>query len=190
MKVFMAKLSFYFCVSLMVVSCQGKLENEKIFVAHDYVKSSLQYRKPGPAIELNNSQVNLAVSGVSYAIDLSIFSGYDHGQMTVSISSSEGLYIVGGDLITTTPLTRGKIDIPYTVTAAKEGRYYLYTNVKVEQDGKEYLRALTMIVQVGSFVPQKLLAQPEFSLEEKQSKQSDIQQERMIVLPVDEEVIQ
>lgn len=138
---------FVVCIALCVSAC-GQ-EGATVRTANDYVKSVVEYKKPGADISLNDQQVNLQVSGVQYAINIDLNSGYDSGQLTLSVVASDGLYIVGGDVAPVVALGSGIISLPYTVIAAEDGRYYLYLNASVEKNGVVSGRALTLIVQVG-----------------------------------------
>ncbi|TBR38141.1 hypothetical protein CBF23_012915 [Marinomonas agarivorans] len=175
-------------VVLVLCGCQQKVDLAKVVVADDYIKSSLSYRKQGALVALNNDQVNLEAAGVQYAIDLSMLSGYDSGKMTVSITPSKGLYILDGNQHTTRPLVKGKIKLPYIVSASQEGRYYLYANVSIEHGGKNTARALTLIVQVGETATRK--TQLAIDESEVNRKQDGSVNETIILLPATEEIIQ
>ncbi len=125
------------------------IDTSEVRTATDYRKQPFSYQKPGAVINLENAQVNLEVSGAQYAIDPGLISGYNSGDLELSVSASDGLYIVGGDTNPTMALTKGKMSCPYTVAAAKPGRYYLYINAKATINGAVRTRALTFIVQVG-----------------------------------------
>jgi hypothetical protein len=134
-------------LSVLLQACdQGQA---RVYVANDYVKAVEIHRKPGAKVSLDNRQVNLAVSGAQYAINVDINSAYDSGQMTLVVTGSEGLFIVGGDVNPTMALSKGVMTLPYTVIASEDGRYYLHLNATVEKNGVIAVRALTLIVQVG-----------------------------------------
>jgi len=133
-----------------LVGCQGTTNSTVVKVANQYVKSQPTYQKPGAAISLVNSKVNIADVNVSYAIDLTINSGYNSGDLELSVFTSDGLELVDGETEVAQTLSRGEIVFPYTVSAAEEGRYYLYANAKVTDSlGTKSFRALTLIVEVG-----------------------------------------
>jgi len=142
------------CLSIFtlinVTACQGSLSGDEVVIADNYVKYKRQYQKQGAALHLVNSQVNIVTAGVQYAIDLDIKSRYNSGNITLSVSASEGLYIVDGNINTERSLSKGSMSFPYVIIASEAGRYYIRAKAKVEEDnGKESFRALTMIVQVG-----------------------------------------
>jgi len=130
-----------------LVACKGG--GQSVRMAQDYVKQPAVYQKPGAALMLQNSQVNLEVAGAQYAVDVGIVSGYSSGDMVLSVSASNGLHIVSGDTQSTVSLTAGNINQSYTLIAEEAGRYYLYLNAIVTKDGRTLARALTFIVQVG-----------------------------------------
>jgi len=136
-------------VAVSIVGCKGSTNINDIVVANSYVKNKSFYQKQGAAVSLVNSQVNIATSGVQYAIDLTIDSQYSSGNMQVNVSASDGLYIMDGSTEITQTLTKGNITLPYVVTASEEGRYYIYANIQTESNGVKSFRALTLIVQVG-----------------------------------------
>jgi glucokinase len=92
-------------------------------VADDYIKQKPRYLKPSADIVLINSQVNLAVAAVQYAVDIKVDSGYVGGDMALSVSASDGLYIVGGDIAATKTLIKGVVNNVYQVMATETGRY-------------------------------------------------------------------
>lgn len=132
-------------LSVVMLGACGK----EVRVASQYVPQEQRYAKPGADIALENSQVTLEVSGAQYSVDIGLLSGYSGGDLSLSVKTSDGLYIVGGDVNPTMTLTKGKINCPYTIIAAETGRYYIYLNAKVEEGGKVFTRSLTFIVQVG-----------------------------------------
>lgn len=105
--------------------------------------------KSGAKVDLVNAQVDLEVSGVQYAVNIDLQSGYENGELKLSIFTSEGLYIVGGEVSPVVTLSKGVISLPLTLIAAETGRYYVYLNGTVEKAGQVYPRSLTFIVQVG-----------------------------------------
>jgi len=117
-------------VLLSLLGCQGPIHPIKVD-ASDYVKNKPHYQDPGAAFSLVNSQVNLSDSGVEYAIDLEIYSGYQSGELTLSVSTSKGLELVDGETVI-------------------EQAYYLYANAEVkDSNGRMSFRSLTLIIQVG-----------------------------------------
>ena len=140
-------------LSILFVSilgaCMDSLGQQKKQVANDYVQSPSAYSKPGAVLTLVNSQVNLQVAGVDYAVNIDINSDYADGSMTLSVSASDGLSITDGELNPTISLKRGVIHLPYQLMAQQPGRYYLYINATVDSGGKKAARAMTFIVQVG-----------------------------------------
>ncbi|MGH1487482.1 MAG: hypothetical protein ACRBCI_14805 [Cellvibrionaceae bacterium] len=134
-------------VVLLLAGCEQRTE---VLKATHYSKHAPAYAKPGANIALENRQVNLEFSGLQYAIDIDLLSGYDSGELTLSVKASEGLYILEGDLNPTMTLTKGIINLSsYNIMASKLGRYYIYVNAKVEKDNNISARALTFIVQIG-----------------------------------------
>lgn len=136
-------------VAVSIAGCKGSATLNDVVVANDYVKNVSPYQKQGSAVSLVSSQVNIAASGVQYAIDLTIDSQYSSGDMQVNITTSEGLYIINGSTDVAQSLIKGNITLPFVVTASEEGRYYIYANVQTESNGVKSFRALTLIVQVG-----------------------------------------
>lgn len=133
-----------------LVGCQGATNSAVVKVANQYVKSQPTYQKPGAAVSLVNSKVNISDVNTSYAINLTINSGYNSGDLELSVFTSEGLELVDGETEVVEILSRGEMVFPYTVNAAEEGRYYLYANAKVTDSlGTKSFRALTLIVEVG-----------------------------------------
>jgi hypothetical protein len=141
------------CLAVLVcfgaIACNNEVRQQKVLVADDYIKQKPRYLKPGADIRLVNSQVNLAVAGVQYAVDIKVDSGYVNGDMALSVSASDGLYIVGGDINATKVLVEGVVNNVYQVMATEAGRYYIYVNVNVQSGGQVSNRSLTFIVQVG-----------------------------------------
>lgn len=151
-KVIMNKLiilCFSVLVAVGVSGCKGSANLNEVVVANNYVKNTSSYQKQGSAVSLVNSQVNIATSGVQYAVDLVIDSQYSSGDMQVNISTSKGLYIMDGSTEISQSLTKGSITLPYIVTASEVGRYYIYANIQTESNGVKSFRSLTLIVQVG-----------------------------------------
>ena len=62
-------------------------------------------------------------------------SGYVGGDMALSVSASDGLYIIGGDTTATKTLIKGVVNNVYQVMATETGRYYIYVNVSVQSGG-------------------------------------------------------
>lgn len=145
----LTKLGVSFLITGSLVACNSASNITETILATNYEKNTVTYQKPGAAVSLVNSQVNLDAAGVQYEIDFTINSRYSSGDMSVSVKSSDGLYIVGGDSVVKETLINGDISFPYTVTATESGRYYLYAVVSVESNGVKRSRALTLIVQVG-----------------------------------------
>lgn len=125
------------------------LPGQSVLVAHDYIKRPVPHVKPGAALDLTYSQVNLDVAGAQYAVNVDIDSGYSSGDMSLDVKTSEGLYIVDGDLTANVSLSKGQIARPFEVMAVAPGRYYIYVNAKVDSGDRQSSRALTFIVQVG-----------------------------------------
>ncbi|ODS24473.1 hypothetical protein AB835_03250 [Candidatus Endobugula sertula] len=143
-------LLFALIVSLpLMQACKEELKPQRVVVADNYTVQLPGYAKPGASVALANSKVTLDVAGAQHAVDVGINSAYDSGTMALSVSASEGLYIVDGDTNPTVSLRKGTIEFPYTIIASQTGRYYIYLNAKVESGGKIEGRALTFIVQVG-----------------------------------------
>jgi hypothetical protein len=98
-----------------LLGCKGGVQSVR--VAQDYVKQPAAYQKPGAALVLQNSQVNLEVAGAEYAVDVGIVSGYASGDMLLSVTASNGLHIVSGDTQSNVNLTAGNINQSYTLIA-------------------------------------------------------------------------
>jgi Mg2+/citrate symporter len=144
---FLILLSLAVTSAFSLVACAGS--DQSVRMAQDYVKQSAGYQKTGAAVMLQDSQVNLEVAGAQYAVDVGILSGYSSGVVMLTVTSSEGLYIVDGDVNPSKSLVPGLISFPYTLIASKSGHYYLYLHAEVIRDGVSSYRALTFIVQVG-----------------------------------------
>jgi len=136
-------------VLFSLLGCQGSVHPTKVD-ASNYIKNKTHYQDPGAAFSLVNSQVNLSNSGVEYAIDLGIYSGYQSGELTLSVSASKGLELVDGETVIEQALSESVLTFPYTVMASEIGRYYLYANAEVkDSNGRMSFRSLTLIIQVG-----------------------------------------
>lgn len=133
--------------ALALMGCKGS--EQSVHVAKNYTKQPVAYQKPGAAIALSDSLVKLEVEGAPYSINIDINSQYSNGDMELSVSTSDGLYITSGDENPTVALSKGVIAFPYTITAIERGRFYIYINAVIEADGNKEARALTFIVQVG-----------------------------------------
>lgn len=145
----MKNISIVILLSAMLALTACGKDSGSVRVATDYLAAKLAYSKPGARISLKNSQVNLEVAGVEYAIDIHLLSGYSGATLSLDVSASEGLFIVTGDTSPSVTLHRGGVNFPYSVTASKPGRHYIYMNAKVESEGRMSGRALTFVVQVG-----------------------------------------
>lgn len=167
-------------VTLLLVAC--KSSQDHVRVATDYIARPVVYQKPGASVSLRDSQVNLDVSGVQYAVDVDIGSAYSDGKLLLDVHASDGLHIVGGDTELVMTLSQEIITLPYVLIAERDGRYYLYLNATVERDGQKRSRALTLIVQVGE-------EEAAIKNEEPGSLEKSTNEELMIVLPVKEEII-
>ena len=99
-----------------IVGCNSASSINETVLATHYDKNTVSYQKQGAAVSLVNRQVNLDAAGVKYEVDLAINSKYSSGNMTVSIKSSEGLYIVGSQTDVEETLIKGSISSPLTVT--------------------------------------------------------------------------
>jgi hypothetical protein len=133
---------------LMMSSCSDSKAPINTVGAEHYINQVTSYRKPGAAISLKNTEVTLANSGVEYSVDIDIVSEYSSGELTLTISSSAGLYLFG-DKSQTMSLTKGTMHLPFTVIATETGRYYVYMNAQVNQDGLTSGRAMTFIINIG-----------------------------------------
>lgn len=174
-----------------IVGCNSASSINETVLATHYDKNTVSYQKQGAAVSLVNRQVNLDAAGVQYEVDLAINSKYSSGNMTVSIKSSEGLYIVGSQTDVEETLIKGSISIPLTVTASESGRYYLYAVVNAESNGVKRSRALTLIVQVGDQAKaavDKLINGSKISL--KENSESIKTFGDPVSLKADEEIIQ
>ncbi len=145
----MQLIILFLAVFFVVQGCGHKTNQSVVVPTENYQVRVNTYQKPGANISLVNSLVNLEVSGVEYAVDVEINSGYFVGQMSAEVSASEGLYITGGDVSPTVSLSGGSFVLPYTLSAVADGRHYLYLNTVVKVNGNVSRRALTFIVQVG-----------------------------------------
>jgi hypothetical protein len=178
------KMKFLILLSVAVMSvftlvaCKGG--GQSVRMAQDYVKQPIVYQKPGAALMLQNSQVNLEVAGAQYIVDVGIVSGYDSGDMVLSVAASNGLHIVSGDTQSTINLTAGNSNQTYTLIAEEAGRYYLYLNAVVNKDGRKLSRALTFIVQVG-----EEQIKEELSVDLEKAGTSEM----LITMPAKEEII-
>jgi len=146
-------MRFLIIISTLVslFACQSSVNTEQVSVSNQsYVKNKVAYQKQGAALVLVNSQVNLEETETEYAIDLSIFSQYNSGNLTLTVAASEGLELIEGDTTVEQPLSKGTLVFPYTVSAAEAGHYYLKAQAQVvDANGKKSLRALALIVEVG-----------------------------------------
>jgi hypothetical protein len=137
------------CISVLLISgCGDSQLPKKTVAAEHYINQVVSYKKPGAAISLANTEVMLEGTGVEYDVDIDIISEYSSGELTLTLSSSKGLYLFG-DKSQTIPLIRGNINLPFTVIANEPGRYYVYINAHVNQDGLSSGRALTFIINIG-----------------------------------------
>ncbi|MFT7388866.1 MAG: hypothetical protein ACI8VC_002123 [Candidatus Endobugula sp.] len=178
------KMKFSIILSVAVVAvftlvaCKGG--GQSVRIAQDYVKQPAVYQKPGAALMLQNSQVNLEVAGAQYAVDVVIINGYGSGDMVLSVTASDGLHIVSGDTQSTVSLAAGNINQSYSLIAEEAGRYYLYLNAMVTKNGRTLTRALTFIVQVGE---EQLKDETSISVEKTGTSDT------VITMPAKEEII-
>jgi len=178
-------------VAMAVSGCQSESTVSNVISTASYTKNTTTYQKQGSAVSLVNSKVTLAEAGVQYSIDLAINSKYSSGEMTATVSSSDGLSIVSGTTDINATLSKGNMTFPFEVIATEAGRYYVYAVVTTQSNGMKSSRALTLIVQVGE--------------EEKSSKSTPVKTKKgsvkqtgdsettfgaPVVLPANEEIIQ
>ncbi len=173
------KYSFIAFITMGLLACKHEL-SQPVVVADDYVQQSSRHTKSGAAVSLVSSQVNLAVSGVEYAVDIDLNSQYASGSMELSVSTSDGLYIMSGHTNATLALTQGTISNPYRLIASETGRYYVYLNIKAQSGGQTSTRALTFIVQVGEVVS---------DTSSSSLKKATSSEDSVITLPAQEEII-
>ncbi len=149
------KLLYIVCLLFSTMSSFALGVSAKTVDTENYIQNQPRYYKPGAAVSLVYSQVNLDIPGIEYLIDISLDAEYAEGELTASVTASEGLHLVEGDLNPTIMLDGSRVILPFSVIAEVEGRYYIYVNTQVEVDGVSLSRALTFIVQVGGSEKEK-----------------------------------
>ena len=173
----MQKILLMSAVLVSLSACGDRIEPTQTQRAEHYIQQSLTHAKPGAALALTNSQVNLPLASVQYAVNVDINSDYAEGDMALSVSTSDGLFLIEGELTQVVPLKKGVIRLPYELFAVQSGRYYLYINATINKGNKTTARAMALIVQVG---------------EEQQKTVNDRNNshaEKIKILPAQEEII-
>ena len=106
--------------------------------------------KPGAEVSLRENPVHRLEPGVAADVDLGLSASYNLGEMTVTLNTSEGLFILEGATHYAFPLRdNGDYSLPLRLMAAEPGRYYVRIQVVVDYQGRQTTRALSAIVQVG-----------------------------------------
>ncbi len=110
--------------------------------------------KPGADVSLRKNIVHCLEPGVDADVTLELAASYSEGEMTVALAGSNGLHIVDGEIHYTFPLSQtGNYSMPLRLVAAEAGRYYVHMQVTVNHQGRQTMRALSAIVQVGPETP-------------------------------------
>lgn len=154
-------------MSMFVVACSNEstttqLEADKSPVAeqpHTTLKNAADHHKthrgkPGAEVSLRENIVHRLEPGVDADVTLELSASYSEGDMTVTLAGSDGLHIVGGETHYTFSLSEtGHYSMPLRLLATEAGRYYIHMQVAVNHQGRQTMRALSAIVQVGSEAP-------------------------------------
>lgn len=106
--------------------------------------------KPGAQISLATNEIYPLKAGVVGDMKLVLLTPYTEGQLSVTVSASEGLALVS-DVTDFNFLLEADTDyvIPLKLLAQEDGRYYVHLQVNLESEGRRTFRALSAIVQVG-----------------------------------------
>lgn len=152
--------------------------------------ASISYAKPGADVRLADTSVITIDVAVLTNIELELVAAYQDGQMSVGLSSSEGLSLLG---ITEQLFVLGsgaRYRLPVQLLAQEHGRYYIHIHIAVERDGRKDSRVLSAIVQVGTPTsPSKSLQKiPTVNSDNENLTGQRAQGEAVIILPARETI--
>lgn len=154
-------------IGIFIVACSNEstttqLEADKSPVAEQpqtTVKNAADHHKthrgkPGADVSLRENIVHRLEPGVDADVTLALAASYTEGEMTVTLIGSDGLHILDGETHYTFPLSEtGHYSMPLRLLAAEAGRYYIHMQVAVNHQGRQTMRSLSAIVQVGPEAP-------------------------------------
>jgi hypothetical protein len=113
-------------------------------------KNATPKGKPGADVSLVDNSVRHLEPGVDAEVVLELAMPYTDGELSVTVTTSEGLLIVAGATNYTFNLGQHQTySIPLRLIAPNPGRYYVNLQVQVYRDGRQTFRAVSAIVQVG-----------------------------------------
>jgi len=106
--------------------------------------------KPGAAVSLKNSEPLYAALPGVHEYQLQLLSPVHAGKMTVDVSTSDGLALVSSVHHFEFDLQEGgEYEVPLTLNASAEGRFYIQLHVSVTANGQSSSRIIAAILQVG-----------------------------------------
>lgn len=106
--------------------------------------------KPGAAVSLKNSELLYAAVPGVYEYQLQLLSPNHEGEMTVDVSTSDGLALVSSVRHFAFELQEGgEYRVPLTINASAEGRFYIQLHVSITVNGQSSSRVIAAILQVG-----------------------------------------
>lgn len=111
---------------------------------------SIPYTKPGADVRLADSSVITIDAAVVASIELELVAAYQDGHMSVELSGSEGLRLLGVSEQQFVLSAGTRYRLPVQLLAHENGRYYVHIRIAVERDGRKDSRVLSAIVQVGA----------------------------------------
>lgn len=114
------------------------------------MRQGSDYQKPGAPVRLAHNYGGKSQAGVAELITLSFTPEYDLSNVTIDVkSSSESLQV---DSVAYSAAAKGgeAIDIPTTVVAGQDGRYYLNMSVvTTTSGGQKSSRSYSLAIVVG-----------------------------------------
>lgn len=154
-------------ISMFVVACSNEstttqleadkspiVEQSQATLKHSTDHYKTHHGKPGAEVSLRENIVHRLEPGVDADVTLELVASYSEGDMTVTLAGSDGLHVVAGETHYTFSLGEtGHYSMPLRLLAAEAGRYYIHMQVAVNHQGRQTMRALSAIVQVGPEAP-------------------------------------
>ncbi|MES2676470.1 MAG: hypothetical protein V4660_19685 [Pseudomonadota bacterium] len=141
-----------FCLS-PVLGCQQKSKQE-IITAQPETSQSLKRNKtakPGAPVILASAKSVTINENKASIIKLLLKAQFGSEVIDVKVSSSEGLQVLSDTEIKNVQLNAdGYYQLPVSILASRNGRYYLNLQVITSNSENVLSRALAIIVQVGS----------------------------------------
>lgn len=139
-----AALSALFAV-LLLPACDAGHRHQDL--ANTTVERSVG--KGGAAVSLRDGALYRLSGAGAETLSLRLDSGYDAGEMTVTLTPGRGLLMNDMPAMHFDLAAGEYYEIPVSLDAMPAGRYYLHLHCRVRVDGRETARVLSAIVQVG-----------------------------------------